>query len=168
MKLVRLFLGGAVVGLCATQALDWLSTILYESEGARARAAEDEARGDLQAYEAAILKIARAARLTLTRDEIAKWGWRLHKGLGVLGGLTYLALRKRYPRVGAAFGLAFGAGFFLGVDELLMPLLGLTPGPRRFPWQTHARGALSHLAYGVTAEAAARALDRWTSNGVRH
>ena len=41
-----------------------------------------------------------------------------------------------------------------------MPLLRWTPGPRAFSWKVHARGAASHLAYGVAAEVAARIIDR--------
>jgi len=45
------------------------------------------------------------------------------------------------------------------VDELMMPLSRLTPGPRAFSWKVHARGAAAHLAYGVAAETAARLLE---------
>jgi hypothetical protein len=62
--------------------------------------------------------------------------------------------------VGAAGGLWFGSAFFVLVDELLVPVLGLTPGPRAFPLRTHLRGAVSHLAFGVAAESTARVLER--------
>ena len=78
---------------------------------------------------------------------------------GLLGGPAYLALRRRFPALRWGCGLGFGAVFFLAVDELLVPLTGLTPGPRAFSWKVHARGAAAHLAYGVAAEGAARLLD---------
>jgi hypothetical protein len=62
--------------------------------------------------------------------------------------------------VRAGRGLAFGAAFFLIVDELLTLLLKLSPGPRAFSWKVHARGAASHAAYGLAAEAAARLVQR--------
>jgi hypothetical protein len=46
------------------------------------------------------------------------------------------------------------------VDELLNPVLGLTPGPLAFPWQTHARGLGGHLAFGLTTELVLEGLDR--------
>lgn len=150
---------GIVVGLCATQALDWVGIWIYERESRRVRRAEDRARGGRHAYEAAVEKMARAVGRTPTRRQVARWGWRFHKVFGVLGGVGYLALRRRWPGVGWGRGLGFGTAFFAIVDEVLVPLLRLTPGPRAFSWKVHARGALAHLAYGVAAENAARLLE---------
>lgn len=154
-----MLLGGVLVGLCATQALDWLSIYLYEREDPMTRADEDATRGHLHAYEVAILRMTRAAGMTLDRQQVQTWGWRFHKAFGILGGLGYLALRRRYPKIGSGFGLLFGGAFFLLADEVMVPAFGLTPGPRSFSWKVHARGAASHVAYGVAAEAAARAVD---------
>jgi hypothetical protein len=156
---VSFLLEGAAVGLAATQALDWLSSFLYRREDRGARTEENLARGGLHAYERAIEQAARQAGIALDNDELRAWGWRFHKAFGIGSGLLYLALRRRFPRIGIGWGLAAGAGFFLLMDELLVPLLGWTPGPRAFPWQAHARGAASHLAYGVAAETMVRALE---------
>ena len=94
----------------------------------------------------------------LSDRQIGRWGWRFHKVFGLLGGPAYLALRRRFPAMRWGGGLAFGALFFLVVDELMVPLAGLTPGPRAFSWKVHARGAAAHLAYGVAAEMSARLL----------
>jgi hypothetical protein len=85
--------------------------------------------------------------------------------IGVLGGISYVALRRRWPRVGRWGGLAFGATFFAIADELMMPLLRLTPGPRRFSWKVHARRAIAHVLYGVAAEMAARVLEKGSASG---
>lgn len=151
---------GLVVGLCATQALDWISILFYEGEARATRAKEDRARGHRHAYEVAIERLARAAGRRLTDEQVTVWGWRLHKAFGLLGGVGYLGLRRAFPRLRRGCGLAFGAAFFLIGDELMMPLLRLTPGPRAFSWKVHARGAAAHLAYGVAAEGAARLFDR--------
>lgn len=150
---------GIVVGLCATQALDWVSIWLYESESRRLRRAEDRARGGRHAYEVAVEKMARAFGRWPTRRQLGRWGWRFHKVFGVLGGVGYLALRRRWPGIGWGRGLGFGTAFFAIVDEVVVPALRLTPGPRAFSWKVHARGALSHLAYGVAAENVARLLE---------
>jgi len=154
-----LLLTSAVAGVCATQVLDALSTALYRRESAKERANEDAARGYMHAYEVAVARTTRALGIALDRRQIATWGWRAHKAFGLLGGLSSVALPRRYPRLGAGLGLAAGVAFFLGIDELLLPLLRLTPGPRRFSWKVHARGAASHVAYGVAAEAATRAIE---------
>lgn len=150
---------GVLVGLCATQALDWLSIVLYENEDRATRAQEDAARGGHHAYEVAVAKLASGFGVSLDEAGVRRWGWRFHKMFGVLGGLGYVAMRRRFPKIGIGMGLLFGAAFFLVGDELLVPLAGLTPGPRAFPWKVHARGAASHVAYGVAAEAAARAIE---------
>ncbi|MDB4965614.1 MAG: putative periplasmic/secreted protein [Myxococcales bacterium] len=157
---VSLLAEGLFVGLAATRALDWLSTILYEREDALERAEEDRARGGLTAYERAVEQMTTRLGKRLDTRQLGRWGWRFHESFGVAAGIGYVALRRRYPRVGASWGLAFGAAFFLVADELMMPLFGWTPGPRAFSWKVHARGAVSHLAYGVAAEAAARAFER--------
>jgi hypothetical protein len=157
----RFFMESALVGVIATQALDWLSSAIYAAEDVDTRLREDTERGHMHAYEVLVTRLAEAAGISLSQRQIERWGWRLHKLLGIAGGLSYMALRRRYPRVGAGLGLAFGAAFFLGVGELVVPLLRLAPGPRRISWKVHARGAASHVAYGVAAEATARALERW-------
>jgi len=156
----RGILRGVVVGLCATQALDWLSMALYRGESRRARKRENAARGHRHAYERAVEMTARRFGQRLSDRQIGTWGWRFHKVFGVAGGPAYLALRRRFPGLRWGSGLAFGAAFFLVVDELLVPLARLTPGPRAFSWKVHARGAAAHLAYGVAAETTARLLDR--------
>ncbi len=151
---------GLAVGLCATQALDWVSIALYRAERAETRDRENAVRGQRQAYERAVERLARRLRLSLTEQQIGKWGWRFHKVFGVLGGPAYLALRRLFPALRWGGGLVFGTVFFLVVDELVVPATGLTPGPRAFSWKVHARGAAAHLAYGVAAETTARLLAR--------
>ena len=151
---------GLVVGLCVTQALDWVSIALYDVESAQERDQENAARGQRAAYERAFERMAQRLGKQPTDEQIARWGWRFHKVFGVLGGPAYLLLRRRFPGLRWGAGLLFGTLFFLVVDELLVPLTGLTPGPRAFGVKVHARGAAAHLAYGVAAETAARLLDR--------
>ncbi len=156
----RGLLRGLVVGLCATQALDWVSIALYEGQSRRARRRENAVRGQRHAYERAVEMTAQRLGTRLSERQIATWGWRFHKVFGVLGGPAYLALRRAFPGLRRGGGLLFGTAFFLVVDELMVPLARLTPGPLSFGWKVHARGAAAHLAYGVAAEATARLLDR--------
>lgn len=154
---------GLVVGLAATQALDALSKALYRRESPWLRFHENRRRGFLHAYERAVGKMAGFVGLRFSRKQKQRWGWAFHKTFGVVGGVAYIALRQRYPRIAAGKGLAFGTGFFAIADELLVPLFGLTPGPLAFPWKVHARGAVSHIAYGVAAELTALAVDKLVS-----
>lgn len=158
---MRTLLKGIIIGGAATQALDLVSERIYRGEGRWLRFRENAARGFLHAYERAVSNMASAAGVSLTRRQRQRYGWAFHKLFGAVGGLGYAALRQRYPRIGTGRGALFGVAFFALADELLMPVLGLTPGPTRFSWKVHARGAAAHVAYGVAAELAARVLDRF-------
>jgi len=151
---------GLLVGLAASKALDEVSIALYENEDRRTRWAEDRARGGKHVYERAVEQLAGFAGKSLSRRQRKLYGWKFHQAFGLLGGLQYVAMRRRNRRIGAGMGLLFGAAFFLLGDELMMPLLRWSPGPRAFSWKVHARGAVAHVAYGVAAEATARILDR--------
>ncbi len=54
------------------------------------------------------------------------------------------------PLVGVADGVGFGTGLWLIGDEVMMPLMGLSPPSTEFPWQNHARAFANHFAYGAT------------------
>jgi hypothetical protein len=156
---------GAVVGAVASQALDRIGTWLYDHEPRSTRKEEDQARGGRHVYEVAVSQFAGLLGKTLTRAQEQQYGWRFHQAFGLLTGLAYVAARKRSNKVGLGRGLLFGTAFFLLVDELMMPVLRWSPGPAKFGWKVHARGAISHLAYGVAAETAYRALESATARG---
>ena len=111
-------LAGLVVGLCATQALDWISIWLYQRERPSRRRAENRARRGRHAYEVATERLARRIGRRLRRRSVARWGWRFHKTFGILGGWMYLRLPRAFPRLAAGRGLVFGTAFFALVDEL--------------------------------------------------
>jgi uncharacterized membrane protein YagU involved in acid resistance len=73
----------------------------------------------------------------------------------------YGLLRRRFPAAATLRGLTFGTGLFLLVDEVMNPVLGLTPGPAAFPWQAHVRGFGGHLAFGAVSDAMLQGLDLW-------
>lgn len=65
-------------------------------------------------------------------------------------GGVYGALRGRLPLVDAGNGIGFGTGMWLIGDEMITPLMGLSPPSQEFPWQNHARAFANHIAYGAT------------------
>jgi uncharacterized membrane protein YagU involved in acid resistance len=88
-----------------------------------------------------------------------RFGSAVHWALGVGSGAAYAVLRRRLTGVGRVAGVGFGTIFWAAVDEGLVPALGLTPGPRAFPWQTHARGLAGHLTFGTVTDGTLRLLD---------
>jgi hypothetical protein len=150
---------GALAGAVATWAMGKVTTWLYDSESDAVRQREDAARTGKSAYVVAAQKAADFAGVALTDDEQQRAGIGIHWALGISAGAVYGALRSRFPATAAMNGLPFGAGMFLLLDELMNPVLGLTPGPAAFPWQTHARGLGGHLAFGLISEAVLEGLD---------
>lgn len=151
---------GAIAGAVATWTMDRVTTFLYEHEDPSARRQEERARGGETAYESAAEKAAEAVGADLSRPERERVGQTLHWALGMGAGAAYGVVRRRVPFIGKAEGLGFGSTFFLMVDETLIPLLGLTPGPGEFPWQTHVRGLAGHAVFGLVADATLGVLDR--------
>lgn len=134
--------------------MDHTLRFLYNHESAEVRRRESEARGGIPALEVMAEELAGLTGSTLSEQERQRAGTALQWIMGIGAGMLYGVLRDRIPSVRAGHGLVYGAAFSLVVDEGLTPLLGFTPGPGAFPWQTHARGFVGHLVFGVVAETA--------------
>jgi hypothetical protein len=147
---------GALAGAAATWLMGKATTYLYEHEDQQARQREDRARGGSTAYETAAKKAAGLAGRELSDEESKKLGSAIHWAIGIGAGAAYGLLRRRLAGRGAgqdlALGALFGTAVWLLLDEAGNTALGLTPGPRAFPWQTHARGLAGHLVLGLTTE----------------
>lgn len=151
---------GAVAGAVAWWAMDQVLMALYDREDPVVRGRETGARGGVPALERVAERGASSIGLALTERERRQAGTALQWTVGIGMGALYGALRGRLPGVRAGRGLRYGAAASLLVDEGLIPLLGFTPGPTAFPWQTHARGLVGHLVFGVVAEITLGLLDR--------
>jgi len=155
---------GALAGAAATWIMGKTTSYLYEKESTQARKREDQARGDKTAYEVAAEKAAHFAYSQLSEDERKKLGSAIHWSVGIGSGALYALLRRRLAGGGAgrelATGALFGTAVWLLLDEVGNVALGLTPGPREFPWQAHARGLAGHLVLGLATEGVLQAADR--------
>jgi len=154
---------GALAGAAATWVMGKATTYLYENEDPQARKREDEARGGGSAYENAAKKAAGLAGKELSEEETKKIGSAIHWAIGTSAGAGYGLLRRRLAGNGVgrdlALGALFGAAVWLLLDEAGNVALGLTPGPKAFPWQTHARGLAGHLVLGLATEGLMQAAD---------
>jgi hypothetical protein len=150
---------GAIAGAVATWVMGKVTTLMYEREDRWVRRAEDDVRGARTSYGVAADKAARLAGASLDKDQSERLGLALHWALGIGAGAVYAVLRRRFHALGRTAGLSFGTAFWALVDEGLVPTLGLTPGPRAFPWQTHARGLAGHLTFGSVTDGTLRLLD---------
>jgi hypothetical protein len=139
--------------------MDRVTNRMYERENEPARKAEDRVRQGRTAYEVAAEKAAHLLGRELTREERRRLGSAIHWILGIAAGAAYGAFGRRLPAFRRAGGGAFGTAFWAAIDEGLVSLLGLTPPPKAFPWETHARGLAGHLTYGIVADRTLRVLD---------
>ena len=126
---------GAVAGAAATWIMDVATTWMYDHESQQARNREKKARHGRSPSTA------------------------MHWAIGIGAGAVYAGARRRWPTVARQLGLRFGSGLFVAADEIMNPALGLTRGPRAFPWQAHARGFGGHLTYGMVTEVVLEGLD---------
>ena len=150
---------GALAGAVATWVMGKVTTAMYEREDRWVRRAEDDVRGGQTSYAAAADKAARLAGTSLDPTQREQLGSAIHWALGIGAGAAYAVLRRRFHAIGRTAGLGFGTVFWTVLDEGLVPALGLTPGPRAFPWQTHARGLAGHVTFGTVTVVTLRLLD---------
>lgn len=159
-RLLRDVVRGAIAGTAATWAMTKVTGRLYKAEDEAARRRENRARHHRPANVVAAEKVARlVGKKRLSRRERRRYGNAVHWATGIGAGVAYAVARPRMDGMRAG-GLGFGTAFWLLLDEAATPLLGLAPGPKKFPWQTHARGLAGHLTYGAVADATLRVLQR--------
>lgn len=84
----------------------------------------------------------------------------VHYAFGIAMGGFYGALSEVAPIVTVGAGIPFGAAFWLTADEGVVPALGLSEKPTKYPLSTHAYSFFSHTVYALTAEAVRRTVRR--------
>lgn len=83
----------------------------------------------------------------VTDEEAARLAGLLHRGLKTAYGVTAALLVRAGTRPLRA-GLAVGAAAFLVVDEGVSAL-GVVPRAPAYPLESHLRGAVGHLTFGI-------------------
>jgi uncharacterized membrane protein YagU involved in acid resistance len=71
-------------------------------------------------------------------------------------GAVYGLLAEFAPRATFGLGAGYGTAVALGLDEMIVPALGLGAPAMETPPSTHAYGLASHLVYGLTLEGVRR------------
>ncbi|MDQ3749002.1 MAG: DUF1440 domain-containing protein [Acidobacteriota bacterium] len=112
---------------------------------------EDDAAGRL----ANAISIGVSGR-ELTKKEKEVGGTALHYAYGISMGAAYGAAAEFSSEVTVGAGIPFGTLIWIGADEGVVPLLGLSKSPTEYPLSVHAYALASHLVYGLTTEAVRR------------
>ncbi len=141
---------GAAIGYCASRVMDWTTTWYRERQGEASRRREDEVApgGGLVLAGRALAGV---VGREVTEEEAARIGLVVHRSLGVSYGITATALVRRGTGPLRA-GLIAGTAAFLLVDEGVNSAF-FTPPPQAYPVESHLRGIVGHLTYGVVAGA---------------
>jgi hypothetical protein len=149
---------GAAIGYCSSRAMDQATSWYLERQSEVSRRREEEfARGGTP--ELVGKKLARLAGRDDVTDEAAiKIGSVVHRSLGMTFGIAAAALARKGLTPLAA-GVATGAAAFVVVDEAFLSAF-FTPPPWAYPFESHLRGVVGHLGYGVAAGAMLSAA-RW-------
>lgn len=160
-------LKGAVAGAVGVWVMDRVGNDLMSMQGKQATKQEEAAMIDgKQAPQLAAQKAANLAGIELNKQQNEQAGQVVHYLMGIIPGALYGAFRHRVPALGAGSGLVYGSALFVALDEMVNPVLGLSSEPTAYPWQTHARGFVSHLVLASVTNTVINALDGVT--GTNH
>jgi hypothetical protein len=141
---------GAATGYCSSRLMDQATSWYRHHQSEASRRREEE----LAPGGAGTLigkKLGDIVGHDVTDEEAAKIGLFAHRSLGVAWGVAAAALVRAGIRPMPA-GLIAGAAAFLVVDEGANAAF-FTPPPQAYPIESHLRGVVGHLAYGVSVGA---------------
>jgi hypothetical protein len=144
--LVRDLAIGAAIGYGANRMMDQVTGWYLQQQSAASRQREQELVPGGTPVRVGQQLAAWVGR-TATEAEAMQIGSVVHRSLGMTYGLVAAALvRDGTPPLQA--GLLTGITAFLVVDEGLISAV-FTPPPWAYPLESHVRGALGHVAYGL-------------------
>jgi hypothetical protein len=160
-SLARTILAGAASGLVGSWLMEQAQRRLSAlgSEETRRREADAQEGWEPATYRAAELA-ARTFGRTLDDDRKAAAGEVVHLLTGAIAGGVFGAAAHALGARGVLPGLVFGAVLWLVNDEVVVPTLGLSQPPARYPASTHAKALAAHLVYGAAAGSGLRLLAR--------
>ena len=160
MNLFKGLVAGALAGVAASWVMERFQEQWLLREG---NAGQTPGNIGALGEEPATMRAADAVAETLTghpvpaaRREIA--GEAMHYVTGAGIGAVYGLLAEIAPGPTLALGAGYGVAVALGVDEALVPALGLTKPARQVRPSEHAYNLASHVVYGVALEGARRIL----------
>lgn len=96
----------------------------------------------------------------LTEREKDAAGTAFHYAYGISMGAVYGAATEILPQTTIGAGIPYGALIWVGADEVVVPLLGLSKASDEYPLSIHASALASHLVYGLTVEIVRNAIRR--------
>ena len=124
------------------------------ADEAAIQARQHQADPDRAASTAIAERMARVAGIRLSRRQRAMAGRAIPYLYGTVAGATYGTLAAYVPAVQSGAGILFGLALWVGEVGIGFPLLGLTNGRAKYSLGEHVFSGVSHIVFGVVAEAA--------------
>lgn len=148
-------IAGALAGLAAGYVMERFQAWWSDAEAKAGGSASDDSS------EPSTVKAADRVSMAVTGHPVPPprrdaAGEVVHYTTGAGVGAVYGALAEIAPATTFGFGAAYGAAVALGLDETIVPALGLGKGAGETPPSEHAYGLASHLVYGLALEGARR------------
>lgn len=156
---------GALAGAAGAVAMDRIGWAIMKRESISTLEQEAEAQPNgMDPAHMMVNRMAGRLGMQLDPEQPHPAGITMFFALAMLPGALYGVLLNRVNQLGFAKGLVYGLTLFVVMDEMMPPVLGLSNHPRRYPWQAHARGLVSHLALGLVTYGAFQLLNRLTGS----
>jgi hypothetical protein len=147
-----------IAGYGGGRVMNTATTLFQERQSASSRQRERELQGDLPTT-VLVKKVADWWGANLDDDRAERMGSLVHQGLAVWTGLSAVVLMRRGMAAIPA-GLTAAMSTWFVADELINPILGLTPPATEYPLVTHMRGLGGHVVLGL-AVGTFLAIGRW-------
>lgn len=159
---VKGMLAGLVGGLTGAWAMNKFQASLSKAmKNCAGTSGQPKAEGDDATMKLAEWLLKSIADIELTSEQKKSAGSFVHYGFGGAMGGLYGALLERSRKPGLIDGTLLGVLLFAGADELMVPALGLSESPTKYPLSVHASALGAHLVYGLTTEEVRRKVRRF-------
>jgi hypothetical protein len=141
---------GAIGGLAAS----WIMGYVHAALGAQ----QQQAGGEDATVKTAAAIAENVFHTHLPEQKKKTAGSVVHYAYGTALGALYGMAAEEVPAARWGEGALFGTAVWFGSDEIAVPALKLSKGPREYPLKVHAGALASHIVYGVTTELVRRGL----------
>lgn len=155
--LVKITLIGLTAGYVGLQAMDLVTTRLYEMAPEADKEQEKRVSPGV-AYNLAAKDLAGDIDIQLDDQKASTVGSVFHLGLGLNTGLLYMLLRRGLGMGPVSAASTAAGALFFGIDEGANWATGWSAPPDAYPLSTHMRGAVGHAVLGAVTALTAEAL----------
>lgn len=147
---------GAVGGLVASFVMSKYQDLTQNLSSDKGDSQEE--KGDPATVKAANMITENLFDHKLKKDEKEFAGEAMHYLMGGVSGAIYGAAAEYTDLAKSGAGLPFGSAVWAVADDVVVPALGLSKSPTKYPLSTHAYALTSHWVYGLTSELVRKAV----------